>query len=162
MKLFVLLTSCVFVWGAAHAGEAAQCHAGGGTYLTGRVTGGPRFARGRHPLHGVELSHTHLTLLSDQDRQSYDIAVDDVFAAGFDSAGEAVPAPLSTVRVGNRLEVCGRPYRDDTKLGIDWVHTNCGDMPPARKPNGWLKILGANGAPGPNLESSQEYCRLWR
>jgi hypothetical protein len=46
--------------------------------------------------------------------------------------------------------------------GIDWVHTNCGATPAAGKPNGWFKLLAANGTPGPNLESSQEYCRLWQ
>jgi hypothetical protein len=161
MKLIVLLTFCVFTWGAAHADEAAQCQANDGTYLTGNVTGGPTFTSG-HSRDGVELSHTHLTLLSDQDAQSYDVAIDNVFAAGYDAAGERVPAPLSTVHVNNHLELCGRPYIDDAAPGIDWVHTNCGETPTRRHPNGWFKILAANGTPGPNLESSQEYCRLWR
>ncbi|HTT82376.1 MAG TPA: hypothetical protein VMF67_02750 [Rhizomicrobium sp.] len=158
----VLFTLCVFAWGAAHADEATQCRANDGTYLTGRVTGGPTFARGRHPLRGIELSHTHLTLLSDQDGQSWDIAVDDVFAAGYDAAGDSVPAPLSTLRPGDRLEVCGRPYNDYGRQGIDWVHTNCGATPSTAKPNGWLKRLGPGGKPGPNLEASQKYCYLWR
>jgi hypothetical protein len=162
MKLVVVLSICLFVSGAAWAEEAAQCRANGGTYLTGSVIRGPIFARGRHPLHGVQLSHTHLTLLSDQNRQSYDVAVDDVFAPGYDAAGDSVPAPLSSIRVGNRLEVCGRPYMDDTGPGIDWVHTNCGATPIPKKPNGWLKIIGANGVPGLNLESYQKYCYLWR
>lgn len=161
MKLVVLLTLCIFAGGAAHADEAAQCRAKGGTFLTGRVANGPSFARGRHPLHGIELSHTHLTLQSDQDGQPYDVAVDNVFASGYDAAGESIPAPLSTIRVGDRLEVCGRPYRDDDRLGMDWVHTNCGATPSNRKPNGWLKLLGSGGMPGPNLEASEEYCRLW-
>ncbi|HEX4080255.1 MAG TPA: hypothetical protein VHX61_15450 [Rhizomicrobium sp.] len=162
MKLIVLLASCLFAWGTANADEAAQCQVGGGTYLTGHVTAGPVFARGRHPRRGIELSHTHLTLLSDRDRRSWDVAVDDVFASGYDAAGETVPAPLSKIRVGDRLEVCGRPFTDDTGPGIDWVHTNCGVTPTSRKPNGWLKVLAANGIPGPNLESSQEYCHIWR
>ena len=161
MRLVVLVTIFAFAASAAHADEAAQCRADGGTFLTGRVTGGPVFARGRHPLHGIELSHTHVTLQSDQDGQSYDIAIDDVFAPGYDTAGENVPAPLSTIHVGTRLELCGRPYRDGTRLGMDWVHTNCGARPTGKKPDGWIKILTAGGAPGPNLESSQEYCRLW-
>jgi hypothetical protein len=162
MKLAALISICLFASGAACADEAAQCRANDGTYLSGSVTRGPTFARGRYPLHGVKLSHTHLTLLSDQDRQSYDVAVDDVFAPGYDAAGESVPAPLSTIREGNRLEVCGRPYMDETGPGIDWVHTNCGATPTTKKPNGWLKIIGANGSPGPNLESNQKYCYLWR
>ena len=31
---------------------------------------------------------------------------------------------------------------------MDWVHTNCGAAPTPRKPNGWLKIVAANGTPG--------------
>ena len=161
MKLVALLTFCVFAWSAADADEAAQCQAGRGAYLTGSVTRGPVFARGRHPLHGIELSHTHVTLLADQDRQSYDVAVDNVFASGYDAAGESVPVPLSAIRVGDRVEVCGRPYTDPAGPGIDWVHTNCGATPTTAKPNGWLKILAANGSPGPNLESYQKYCYLW-
>ena len=161
MKLNVLLTMCAFASGAVHADEAAQCRISDGTYLTGTVTRGPVFARGRHPLHGVELSHSHLMLLSDQDRQFYDVAVDNVFAPGYDAAGETVPEPLSRIRAGNRVEVCGRPYMDPTGQGIDWVHTNCGVAPTSAKPNGWLKLLSADGAPGPNLESYQKYCYLW-
>lgn len=162
MKLAVFIGLFVIAWSAASADDAAQCRENGGTYLTGRVTGGPVFARGRHPLHGIELSHSHLRLLSDQDRQSYDIAVDNVFAAGYDAAGESVPAPISSVRAGDRLEICGRTYRDATGPGMDWVHSNCGATPKTTKPNGWIKILTADGKTGPNLESSQEYCWLWR
>ncbi|HEY1614057.1 MAG TPA: hypothetical protein VGF97_10240 [Rhizomicrobium sp.] len=162
MRFIALVTLCLLGWNTAKADEAAQCQAGNGTFLTGRVVADPHFARGRHPLHGIELSHTHVTLLSDRDGQSWDVAVDDVFAAGYDAAGETVPAPLSTIRVGSRIEVCGRPFHDSDRQGVDWVHTNCGAAPTTRKPNGWLKILGPNGAPGPNLEASLEYCRLWR
>ncbi|HEX4158766.1 MAG TPA: hypothetical protein VHY79_09835 [Rhizomicrobium sp.] len=162
MKLIVFVTSCVFAWSAARADDAARCHANDGTFLTGRVTGGPTFSSGGSR-DGVELSHTHVTLLSDQDGQSYNVAVDNVFAAGYDAAGEGVPAPLSTVRVGNRLEVCGgRPYTDHGTSGIDWVHTNCGATPASGKPNGWFKVLAADGTPCPNLEASPEYCRLWQ
>jgi hypothetical protein len=162
MKLIVLLASCVLAGGTAYADDATQCQAAGGTYLSGRVTAGPAFARGRHPRRGIELSHTHLTLRSDRDGRSWDIAVDNVFASGYDAAHETVPAPLSRIRVGDRLDVCGRPFTDETGPGMDWVHSNCGATPASRKPNGWLKILAANGIPGPNLESSQEYCYIWR
>jgi hypothetical protein len=54
------------------------------------------------------LSHTHLTLLSDQDGRSYHVAIDNVFATGYGAAGESVPAPLSTIRTGDRLELCGK------------------------------------------------------
>jgi hypothetical protein len=159
MRLIALLAFCVFACDAAQADEAAQCQANGGTYLTGHVADGPRFVHG-HLRDGIELSHTHVMLRSDRDGQSYDIAIDDVFAAGYDAAGENVPAPLSRIRVGDRLELCGKPYTHGS-LGIDWVHTDCGETPTPRQPDGWLKILAANGAPGPNIESSREYCRLW-
>jgi hypothetical protein len=144
---------------AARADEVALCRANGGTYLSGRVTRAPVFARG-HFRDGVELPHTHLRLQSDRDGQSYDVAVDNVFAAGYDAAGENVPAPLSRIRVGDRLELCGEPYANETP-GLHWVHTDCGALPSPGRPDGWLKILDAKGAPGPNLESSREYCRLW-
>lgn len=153
--LFVMLAAQ-----AARAVEASQCHANGGTYLTGRVTNGPSFVHG-HLLRNVELSHTRLTLLADQDGQSYDVRIDDVFAAGYDAAGDNVPAPLSTIRPGNRLELCGKTYPGDAGPGIHWVHTNCGAVPSPDKPNGWAKVVGVDGTPGPNLESSKEYCPLW-
>lgn len=159
MKLVAVLTLCFVVYGVAKADEAAQCGANAGTYLSGVVTQGPRFASGK-PRHGVELSHTHLTIRSDQDGQSYDVAVDNVFATGYDAAGRRVPSPLSNIRAGDRLSLCGKLYADGRR-GIDWVHTNCGSTPTAAQPDGWLKVLNSDGTPGPNLESSQEYCRLW-
>ena len=152
MKFIALAAFCALAGGAAHANEAALCQADFGTFLTGTVTRGPVFARSRHPLHGVSLSHTHVIVLSDSDRRSFDIAIDNVFSPGYDSAGGGIPAPLSSIRAGDRLDVCGRPYMDETGPGLDWVHTNCGAPPTNRKPNGWLKKLGANGAPGSNLE----------
>jgi hypothetical protein len=160
MKLTGLLIFCLLAWGTARADEAAQCRANAGIYLTGSVTKGPTFAHGEWR-EGVELSHTHLTLLSDRDGQSYDVAIDNVFATGYDGAAENVPAPLSTIRTGDRLELCGRLYTHG-RLGIDWVHTNCGETPRPSQPDGWLKVLSANGTVGPDLENSREYCRLWK
>jgi hypothetical protein len=156
-----VLILCLFAAAMARADEAGQCQANGGTYLTGSVTRPPVFVYAHSRPHGVELSHTHLTLLADQDAQSYDVAIDNVFASGYDAAGEDVPPPLSTIRAGERLELCGRLYTHGG-VGIDWVHTNCGDAPSSAEPDGWLKIVSSDGAPGPNLEASQEYCRLWR
>jgi hypothetical protein len=45
---------------------------------------------------------------------------------------------------------------------MDWVHINCGDQPTPEQPDGWVKVIGPDGTPGPNLESNQEYCRLWQ
>lgn len=152
---------CLFAAAAARADEAGQCQANGGTYLTGSVTRPPVFVFGHEHRRGVELSHTHLTLLADQDGRSYNVAIDDVFASGYDAAGESVPAPLSAIRAGDRLELCGRLFTHGG-VGIDWVHTDCGDTPNSAKPDGSLKIVATDGTPGPNLEASQEYCRLWR
>ena len=160
MKLLAVLSLCFAVFGGARAAEAAQCRANAGTYLTGTVTDGPTFAPG-HGRDGVELSHTHLKLMSDQDGRSYDVAIDNVFTTGYDGAGESVPTPLSTIQTGDRLELCGKLYTDGGP-GIDWVHTNCGETPRAVQPDGWLKIVSSEGALGPNLEDSREYCRLWR
>jgi hypothetical protein len=160
MKLLAAVVIGLIAAGAARADEAAQCQANAGSFLTGKVTDAPAFRHG-HPRRGVELSHTHLALLADQDGQTYDVAVDNVFAAGYDDAGEGVPAPLSRIRPGDRLELCGKLFADGGP-GIDWVHTNCGDPPESDKPDGWVKVLGQDGTPGPNLEASQEYCRLWR
>lgn len=146
--------------GVARADEAAQCRANAGAYLTGQVTAGPSFVRGQRR-RGVELSHTHVRLQADQDSRSYDVAIDNVFASGYDDAGRSVPAPLSTIRRGDRLELCGKLYTSGGP-GIDWVHTNCGEPPNPGKPDGWVKILGPDGSPGDNLEGSKEYCRLWQ
>jgi hypothetical protein len=160
MKLGGVFILCLAICGVAHADEAAQCQTNAGTYLIGTVTDGPTFAPG-HARDGVELSHTRLKLMSDQDGQSYDVAIDNVFATGYDAAGESVPTLLSTIRIGDRLELCGKLYTDGGP-GVDWVHTNCGDTPRAAQPDGWLKIRSSDGALGPNLEDPQEYCRLWR
>ena len=160
MKLLGVFVLCLVAAGTAGADEAALCRANAGTYLTGKVTRDLTFTRG-HLRNGVELSHTHLTLLSDQDGRSYHVAIDNVFAAGYDAAGDSVPAPLSTIRAGDRLELCGKLFTRGG-LGIDWVHTNCGNRPNRTQPDGWLMVLAPDGSPGPNLEDSDEYCRLWR
>jgi hypothetical protein len=160
MKLFRVFLLSLAVSGTACADAAAQCRAHAGTFLTGNVTRGPTFAPG-HLHNGVELSHTHLTLLSDQDGRSYHVAIDNVFATGYGAAGESVPAPLSTIRTGDRLELCGKLFTRGG-LGIDWVHTNYGNRPSMARPDAWLRGLAPDASPSPNLEDSHEYCRLWR
>lgn len=150
----LLASFTVPVW----ANNQAACEAAAGAYLTGEVVEGPRYASGK-PLKGKELSHTHVKLKADQDGRRYDVAMDNVFAAGYDQAHKQVPAPLNSIKVGDRLELCGQLYTSG--VGIHWVHTNCGQKPNPAKPNGWVKKFDAAGQLSENLEGSQEYCDLW-
>ena len=144
----------------ALADSQSDCQAAGGSYLRGVVVSRPQFRRGTEFPHGVELSHTHLRLRPDGDRGTYDIAMDNVFASGYDRAGEAVPAPLAQITPGDHLELCGKPY--SSGYGMDWVHTNCGDTPTSQTPDGWTKIIAPDGTLSANLEGSTEYCGLWK
>lgn len=159
--LFIGLVALLGTAKAAKADAAAQCRMQGGTYLTGIIEHGPFFIRARHFRHGVALSHTKILLRNDQG-QIYDIRVDNVFAAGYDHAPASVPAPLSALHRGERLSLCGRIYQTRSgRLGMDWVHTNCGNTPRPNAPNGWLALITPSMIVGPNLEDSQEYCHLW-
>lgn len=140
---------------SARSDNARECKASGGTLLVGQVVSPPKFRHGMYKK-GVELSHTHLKLRG-SDGDTYDVAIDNVFAAGYQPHSKKVPEPLNTIEVGDKIEACGIPF----KGGIHWVHNNCGDRPTRSDPNGWLKIVRADGSTGPNLESSQKYCRLW-
>jgi len=140
----------------ALADDASDCSAGDGTLLVGTVVSAPTDMSGKS-LRGIPLRHTHIRIRGDADGKTYDLAVDDVFAAGYQVSGDTVPAPLSSIQVGQRLEACGLPYAG----GMHWVHNNCGDVPTAQDPNGWLKVIDANGVAGPNLEDSEKYCYLW-
>ncbi|HEU0229564.1 MAG TPA: hypothetical protein VFR20_03255 [Burkholderiaceae bacterium] len=140
---------------SAQSNDARECRAAGGTLLVGQVVSAPKFKRGRRKM-GVELSHTHLKLQGN-DGTTYDVAIDNVFASGYRPHSRKVPEPLNTIVVGDKVEACGIPFRG----GIHWVHNNCGDRPTRRDPNGWLKVVRADGSTGPNLEGSQKYCGLW-
>lgn len=140
------------------ATDAAQCQQAAGNFLIGTVTKGPRFQSGK-PLHGVYLSHTHLTV-KDENGTSYDVAIDNVFAVGYRRNQASVPAPLNTIRTGDRLELCGQLYSGND-VGIHWVHTNCGETPTADKPDGWVRKVDASGNAGDNMEANQAFCRLW-
>jgi hypothetical protein len=154
--LALLLMSAPALASADTAGDAAQCQRDAGTFLTGTVVRAPRFVAGKERRQGVYLSHTRLTLRGD-DRQSYDVAIDNVFANGYRRNQPSIPAPLNGIRVGDRLELCGQPFPG----GIHWVHTNCGSASTRDKPNGWVRKIAPNGAVGDNMEAGQTYCHLW-
>lgn len=140
------------------ADPPGDCAAGQGHFMTGVVVSTPKFADGKLQK-GVELSHTHFTIRSDQDHQAYDVAADNVFAAGYDSAHRSIPAPLTQIRTGLHVELCGKLY--STGDGIDWVHTNCGITSTPDKPDGWLRILPAGGGRSDNLEGATKYCTIF-
>lgn len=156
--LFVLLALASIGAQAQTSTEQDACTAAAGTFMTGTVVSDPTFASGSYR-QGVELSHTHIQVQSDIDSYNYDIAIDNVYAAGYDTAGESVPDPLTSLVSGTWVELCGMPYSDGT--GMHWVHSNCGVQPTPSDPDGWVKVLDASGNAGPNLESNQEYCYLW-
>ena len=152
----ILATLAACACASAIADDASDCRAAAGTFLTGTVASTPRFAHGKSK-NGVELSHTLMDLVADSDKKHYQIAVDNVFASGYRLGQEVVPPPLDAIKVGDRLELCGASFSG----GLHWVHTNCGDRPTTDDPNGWVKVIGAGGSVGPNLEDGQTYCRLW-
>jgi hypothetical protein len=160
-KMFRKLFSVLVILGTAGpalADPEGDCRAAAGSYVTGIVVSEPVFRHGT-PRQGVELSHTHFTVKADKDSRLYDVAADNVFAAGYDQAGASVPLPLTAIHGGARVELCGQLYPEGG--GIHWVHTNFGDTPSSAEPDGWLRIVEEDGAPGGNLASSTEYCRLW-
>ncbi len=153
-KLLVSLFAVMSVF--TTAGNLEDCTKAAGTFLSGTVVKGPTFKPGSY-LNGVELSHTHLQLNAEQDGKTYEVAIDNVFAAGYDSAGESVPTSLASISVGTRLGLCGLRFPG----GIHWVHTNCGETPNSQHPDGWVKLLDANNQASESLTGKQEYCRLW-
>jgi hypothetical protein len=64
----------------AMASDQSDCAAGAGAYQSGTVVSGPVFAAASSTLQGVQLSHTHVQLLADQDGQTYNVAMDNVYA----------------------------------------------------------------------------------
>jgi hypothetical protein len=158
MKRIVLTVLLAAAASAAVADERQACQAVDGSYLTGVVVKGPKFVHGQYR-QGVELSHTHLKLRADQDQQVYDVAIDNVFANGYQQGGREVPSPIDTIREGNRLSLCGELY--DRGVGIHFVHTNCGQPPSANRPDGWIRVVDGSGRAGPNLEGNTNFCPLF-
>jgi hypothetical protein len=151
---FLLAAAC----GSAVADDRQSCAAADGSFLTGQVVSGPTFVHGQFR-QGIELSHTHLKLRADQDSRVYDVAIDNVFANGYQKGERDVPAPLNAIHAGDHLELCGQLY--DRGVGIHFVHTNCGASPTASHPDGWLKVVDGGGAAGANLEGGTGFCSLF-
>lgn len=155
----------VFFHGAVRADDRASCEANKGTFLIGIVTQDAqyqpesRYAGGE--IQGVKLSHTRLFVKVDGQSAIYEVDIDNVFATGYVKNQAQVPAGLQVLKKDAKVELCGQTYNDNGKLGIHWVHTNCGKTPNPKRPNGWVRVLDADGKAGPNLESDQNYCFLW-
>jgi hypothetical protein len=144
----------------AYADDAAQCQANQGSFVTGTVVGAPAFVSSRSKRHGYPLSHTRLNLKS-ADGSVLEVDIDNVFAAGY-SKRRQIPTGLQAIAEGTSLELCGQRYADPGgKSGIHWVHTNCGAAPTPTQPNGWVKIISANGSVGDNLEGVQDLCNIF-
>jgi hypothetical protein len=143
---------------SATASDQTNCSAAGGAFLTGNVTSSPTYASGSF-IQGVQTSHTHVHLTADQDGLSYDVAMDNVYAADYVQGTSSMPATLAAIKIGDRLELCGEKYTSG--VGIHWVHSNCGATPTTTAPNGWVKEIASSGSVGINLEASETYCYLW-
>lgn len=160
MKRWIGILSLCLAAGAAWADDAAVCAAHQGTYLSGEVVHGPKFTHGRFR-RGVELSHTHLKLRADQDGTVYDVAVDNVFVAGYRRDTPAVPEGLNDIRQRDRLALCGELYTRGGP-GIHFVHASCGQRSNGGRPDGFIKKIGPNGKSGDNLGGATAYCPLFK
>lgn len=152
---FLLITAT-----SVFASEIDECKKSAGSYVSGVVVEPPYFQPGRKPLKGVQLSHTHVAVRSDVDAKIYDVAIDNVFAAGYRKNLNEIPSPLNSIAVGDRLSLCGELYSKG--VGIHWVHTNCGKQPNPSRPNGWVKKIDSRGTTSENYESLTAYCYLWK
>ena len=158
MRRFGVLVLGLFMAGAALADDRSDCTASDGAFLTGTVTTAPVFVHGQFRK-GVELSHTRFYLAADGAGQKYEVAVDNIFANGYQASAPGVPKALAGIAVGDRLALCGALYTKG--LGIHFVHTNCGEKPSQQHPDGWLKRFNADGTEGANLEANQASCSIF-
>ena len=143
----------------AQADEQSDCDAAGGSYISGTVVSGPRFARATQTLQGVQLSHTHIQVQADQDGQTYDVAMDNVYAGDYKLNSRYVPTSFKDFAVGTQVSMCGALYTSG--VGIHWVHNNCGANPSSSQPDGWIKQMYSDGSVSDSYTASQAYCYLW-
>ncbi|HEY8025592.1 MAG TPA: hypothetical protein VIF60_13560 [Burkholderiaceae bacterium] len=144
----------------AMASDQSDCAAGAGAYLSGTVVSGPVFKAASSTLQGVQLSHTHVQLLADQDGQTYDVAIDNVYAVDYVLNANTVPKSLAAIHVNDHMSMCGALYTSGGP-GIHWVHDNCNVAGTATAPNGFIKKAPARGPVYANLARSTAYCYLW-
>jgi hypothetical protein len=127
------------------------CEGNTATAVSGIVVTTPYFAHGK-TRDGIELSHTIFDVKTNQEA-IYQVAVDNVYANDYDENPQGIPYSLAaTLLPGTHIDICGELYTDG-RLGIHWVHTNCGNY--QNGPNGYLIINGHL------LTASQEYCKLF-
>ena len=107
-RWIAILIVLLFFQNDALANDADQCAAGNGIYLSGVVTTLPVFSHGR-VLRSVELSHTHISMKASQDGRTYDVAMDNLFARGYDQQRNGVPPPLDQLHIGDPYLPVRRP-----------------------------------------------------
>jgi hypothetical protein len=158
MRRFYGLALWLFVAASSLADDRSTCARNRGTYLSGTVVSVPVFEHG-HVVQGVELSHTRFSLLSGDNGKTYEVAVDNVFANGYRPGKPGIPAPLDSIAVSDRLDLCGALYTQGR--GIHFVHTSCGNSPTAQHPDGWIRRIGSDDAGGINMEENHAYCSVF-
>jgi len=158
MRRFGFLVLGLCAAGAALADDRSDCAAADGAFLSGTVATRLVFVHGQFR-RGVELSHSRFDLAPDDGGATYQVAVDNVFANGYQPGQKGVPAALAGIGVGDRLALCGALYSKGR--GIHFVHTNCGDAPTPAHPDGWLRRVNRDGTDGANLEANQAYCAIF-
>jgi len=156
-QLFFAAIFCLAALPALAQTQAA-CTANDGQYLTGVVTRKPYYVKASETIDGVQLSHTHITITADENNESYDVAIDNVFNPTWVKNSSKIPSNLKPIVAGAHVSLCGLLYTEGSR-GIHWVHDSCGDTSPSN-PNGWTEIV-SNGMPGANLENSETYCYLF-
>ncbi len=157
---------------------ASLCKSVGGYYQYGTVNSPPNsdymavtnYAAATESLAGIPLSHTHIEITSALDGKIYDVAIDNVFANGYNPLSYVVPSTYAeNLTAGSTIYLCsgnpsGVPYpvsepssNPFATQGFDWVHTNCAASGyPSSYLNGFL--YDQNNI---NLTNSQIYCYLW-
>ena len=156
---------------------ASLCESIGGYYQYGTVNSPPNdymavtnYAVATESLSGIPLSHTHIEITSALDGKIYDVAIDNVFANGYNPLSYVVPSSYAeNLTAGSTIYLCSGnpnavPYSVNepesnpfATQGFDWVHTNCAASGyPSSYLNGFL--YDQNNI---NLTNSQTYCYLW-